>query len=162
MAGPSGDDAALGGLALSGIDIGTFDPATTQYAADVAHEVSSTTVTATPSDAAASVVVADADGSTAGTTRTVSLAEGANAISVTAADAATTRTYTVTVTRASAPLTAAFEDVPATHDGVRADAALQRGGDDELLDAAQRAHRGGCRQRDRGAAGRRRQCAFGR
>ena len=115
------DDATLSGLTLSGIDIGPFAPDTTGYAADVAHAVSGTTVTATPTDADAAVVIADADGSTPGTTRSATLAVGANTITatVTAADGATTRIYTATVTRAAAvdPLTAAFEAVPSAHDG---------------------------------------------
>ena len=117
------DDATLSGLALSGIDIGTFSAATTSYAVSVDSIVSSTVLTATTNHAGASVVIADADGSTAAGTRTVSLAAGANAITatVTAEDGVTTVTYTVTVTRAAAvPLTASFEDVPASHDGTGA------------------------------------------
>ena len=99
------DDPSLSTLALSGIDIGTFDAATTAYAASVEHGVSSTTVTAAPKNDAASVTIKDADGSTAGTSRTSNLAVGANTITatVTAQDGETTRTYTVTVTRAAAP-----------------------------------------------------------
>ena len=113
------DDATLSALALSGIDIGAFDPATTAYAAEVDNGVESTTVTATPSDEGASVVIADADGSTAGTTREVALGYGENAITatVTAADGAATAAYTVTVTRTRPPLTARVDDVPDRHDG---------------------------------------------
>ena len=117
------DDATLSGLALSGIDIGTFAAATTSYAVSVDSIVSSTVLTATTNHAGASVVIADADGSTAAGTRTVSLAAGANAITatVTAEDGVTTATYTVTVTRAAVvPLTASFEHVPASHDGTGA------------------------------------------
>ena len=98
------DDATLSALTLSGVDIGTFDAGTTDYAADVAHDVESTTVTATPNADGASVTISDPQGSTAGTTRTTQLAEGANAIgaAVTAADGETTATYTVAVTRAAA------------------------------------------------------------
>ena len=101
--GAPSDDATLRALTLSGIDIGTFSSGTTNYAADVAHGVSSTVVAATPNDAGAGVVISDAHGSTAGTTRTVALDEGANAIAVvvTAADG-TAATYTATVTRAEA------------------------------------------------------------
>ena len=101
---PLSDDATLEVLTLSGIDIGVFDAAATDYAADVDHEVDETTVTATPSDAAADVVIKDADGSTAGTTRTTRLAAGANAVGVevTAEDGIATQTYGVTVTRAAA------------------------------------------------------------
>ena len=99
------DDATLSALSLTDIDVAFF-PETTVYTADVDHEVASTTVTATPAYAGASVVIADADGSTDGGSRAVALAEGANTITVTvtAADGVTTRTYTVTVTRAAAVL----------------------------------------------------------
>ena len=99
-AAPPSDDATLSGLSLSGIDIGAFASGTTAYAADVAHDVASTTVSATPNDGNATVAI----GGVAGTQRTVALAEGANAIAVavTAEDGATTKTYTVTVTRAAA------------------------------------------------------------
>ena len=91
-------DATLSALSVSGIDIGAFSGDTTAYAASVAHEVSSTTVTAAASHARASVSISP------GTE--VSLAEGANeiAVTVTAEDGETTQTYVVTVTRAAAPL----------------------------------------------------------
>ena len=95
-------DAALSGLALSGVDFGAFDPATTGYAADVGHDVTETTVSAAVNDGGASYTVkldgaADSDG-------VIPLAVGSNviAIAVTAEDGNTTRTYTVTVTRAAA------------------------------------------------------------
>ena len=110
-------DATLSGLALSDVNISTFDPATTDYTASVGNDVTETTVTATANDGGAAYViklggVEDADG-------TVALAVGDNAISVvvTAEDGQTTQTYTVTVNRAGPPLTAWFEGVPATHDG---------------------------------------------
>ena len=97
-------DAALSGLTLSGVDIGTFDPATTEYDADVGHDVDETTVTpATNDDRATYVIkldgVADADG-------VIPLVAGSNviAIEVTAEDGETAKTYTVTVTRAAPPL----------------------------------------------------------
>ena len=96
------DDATLSGLALSGVNIGTFDSATTDYTASVGNEVAETTVTATANDGGATYVVKlggaeDADG-------TVTLAVGDNTVSVvvTAEDGQTTRTYTVTVTRTEA------------------------------------------------------------
>ena len=96
-------DAALTGLALSGIDFGTFDSTTLGYTAQVANSVSQTTVTPTLNDSGASYVikldgVEDADGD-------IPLAVGPNVITieVTAEDGDTTRTYTVTITRASAP-----------------------------------------------------------
>ena len=100
-AAPPSDDATLSGLSLSGVDIGAFASGTTAYAADVAHDVASTTVTATPNDGNATVAI----GGVVGTQRTVTLAEGPNAITVavTAEDGATTKTYTVTVTRAAPP-----------------------------------------------------------
>ena len=98
---PASTDAALSGLALSGVTL-AFDPAVTGYTADVGNDVTETTVTATTSDDGASYVVkldgiADSDG-------VVSLAEGSNVITVevTAEDGETTKTYTVTVTRAEA------------------------------------------------------------
>ncbi len=103
---PVSTDAALSSLVLSGVSIGNFDADTTAYAASVGNGVSSTTVTAVASDDGASVVIADGDGETQGTSRSVSLVVGDNEITVTvtAEDAATTKTYTVTVARAVAPL----------------------------------------------------------
>ena len=110
-------DATLIGLALSGVNVGAFDPATTDYTASAENEVTETTVTATANDDGATYAVKlggveDADG-------TVEMAVGANAISVvvTAEDGQTTNIYTVTVTRAGPPLTAEFQEAPATHDG---------------------------------------------
>ena len=95
-------DAALSGLALSGVTL-EFDPATTTYTAEVSNDLAETTVTPTLNDAGATYAVrldgaADDDG-------IVPLSVGENAISVvvTAEDGETTRTYTVTVTRAEAP-----------------------------------------------------------
>ena len=51
-------DATLGSLSLSGIDIGTFTGATTAYQASVAHSVTATTVTASPSHPEATVSIA--------------------------------------------------------------------------------------------------------
>ncbi len=99
------DDATLTALTLSGVDIGTFSPATTSYSATAAPAVSATTVTATPSDGSATVTVSDGAGGVEGPTRTVALSEGANtiAVTVTAGDGVTERVYTVTVTRQAAP-----------------------------------------------------------
>ena len=99
-------DATLASLTLSGVNIGTFDAATADYASSVGPAVASTTVTATPTSADASVTIADSDGSTTDGLRDVSLAVGANTITatVTAADGQTTATYTVTVTREYAAL----------------------------------------------------------
>ena len=101
---PLSSDAALSGLALSGVDFGAFDPATTGYAAEVGYGVTETTVSATVNDGGASYTVkldgvADSDG-------LIPLAVGSNviAVEVTAEDGETTKTYTVTVTRAAPPL----------------------------------------------------------
>ena len=101
---PPSNDAALSALALSGVDFGVFNSETTQYTASVANDVAETTVTVTTNHDGAGYVVkldgaADPDG-------TVPLAVGENAVSVevTAEDGQTARTYTVTVTRADAPL----------------------------------------------------------
>ena len=103
---PISNDATLSGLALSGIDL-AFDTATTTYAASVPATTTQTTVTPTTNHDSATYVVkladvVDADG-------TIPLAAGDNVITidVTAEDAVTTKTYSVTVTRAtpSAPVT---------------------------------------------------------
>ena len=103
--GSPSSDASLSGLALSGVDIGTFSSGTTSYSATVAHAVSATTVTATPSDGSATVTISDGAVGVEGPTRTVALSEGANtiAVTVTAGDGVTERVYTVTVTREAAP-----------------------------------------------------------
>ena len=91
-------DATLGGLSLSGIEIGTFSAAVTSYRASVANSVTATTVTATATHPAATVSIKPGSA--------VTLAEGENAIAVTvtAEDGTTTKTYTVTVTRAALPV----------------------------------------------------------
>ena len=96
-------DATLTTLTLGGIDFGKFASGTESYTASVANSVSETTVTPTLNDSGASYViklggVTDADG-------TISLAVGSNVITVevTAEDDSATKTYTVTVTRISAP-----------------------------------------------------------
>lgn len=95
------DDASLASLVLSDVDPGPFDRETTTYEAEVANEVESTTVEATPTNEDASVEIADGAGSTAGRRRTSSLSVGSNEIraTATAEDGETTRTYTVTVER---------------------------------------------------------------
>ena len=99
---PPSRDATLSSLALSGIDIGAFSSESTAYSASVDYGVSSTEVTADPTDDGASATIADANGSTRGTSRTVSLSTGDNEITVTvtAEDEATTKVYTITVARA--------------------------------------------------------------
>ena len=96
------DDASLGSLSLSEIDIGTFSSEATTYSADVGNDVQTTTVTAEASDAEAVVSIDPADGNDVTMGHQVTLLEDENEISVTveAEDGETTRTYTVTVTRA--------------------------------------------------------------
>ena len=99
----SSNDSTLSALTLSGTDFGTFDPATTSYAASVAYSVTQTTVTPTLNDDGASYAVhldgvADDDG-------VIPLAVGGNTITVevTAENGINTSTYTVTVNRAPKP-----------------------------------------------------------
>ena len=96
------EDATLRSLALSGVDIGAFDPETTTYTAEAGNEVEETTVSPAVNDDRATYAVqldgvADEDGN-------VPLAVGGNVITieVTAEDGETTMTYAVTVTRAEA------------------------------------------------------------
>ena len=109
---PPSTDATLSGLTLSGIDFGTFASGTTSYSAQVANTVSQTTVTPTVNHSGATYViklggVVDAD-------RVIALDAGSNVITVevTAEDDSTTKTYTVTVTRAAAPISAPDLVVP--------------------------------------------------
>ena len=111
---PLSSDATLRALALSGVDFGTFDSSTITYSAQVANSVSRTTVSPSASSSGARYViklggVTDTDG-------TVSLSVGNNVITivVTAQDGSTTRTYTVTVTRASENDTPPRSDAPVT------------------------------------------------
>ena len=108
-------DATLSALTLSGIDIGTFDSATTSYSAQVANAVAQTTVTPTLNHSGASYViklggVIDTDG-------VIPLAVGSNTITieVTAQDSVTTRIYTVSVTRGDTPRSPNFRVSSATH-----------------------------------------------
>ena len=103
-AAPLSTDATLNALELSGVSIGTFDPAATRYAASVANDVTETTVILTKSHDGATYVIKlagaeDGDGA-------IPLAVGENviAVEVTAEDGQTTKTYAVTVTRAEASL----------------------------------------------------------
>ena len=95
-------DVTLRSLTLSDLTL-AFDPATTHYTAEVANDVSETTVTPTTNDDGATYAVkldgaVDDDG-------VIPLAVSRNTITieVTAEDRETTRTYTVSVTRAEAP-----------------------------------------------------------
>ena len=101
---PLSTDATLSGLSLSGVDIGTFDSATTDYTASVGNDVTETTVTANAADGEAGYVV-KLDGAT-DDDGVIPLAVGSNviAIEVTAEDGQATQTYTVTVTRSAPPI----------------------------------------------------------
>ena len=101
-AAPPSTDATLSGLALTGVDIGAFDSATTEYTASVANGVDETTVTPTTNDDGATYVVKL--GGVTDDDSVSPLAVGKNVITVevTAEDGQTAKTYTVTVTRAAA------------------------------------------------------------
>ena len=97
---PPSSDATLRSLALSGVNFGAFDSATTGYTADVTNDMAETTVTPTTNDDGGTYAIkldgaVDNDG-------TVSLAVGENVVTieVTAEDGNNAKTYTVTVTRA--------------------------------------------------------------
>ena len=96
-------DATLSGLAFSGVDFGTFASTTESYTANVANNVSQTTVTPTLNDSDATYIIKL--GGTEDTDGTVSLAVGSNVITVevTAEDGTTKKTYTVNVMRAAPP-----------------------------------------------------------
>ena len=100
---PPSTDATLKSLALSGVNFGKFDPATTDYTASVANDADETTVTPTVNDGGASYVVKL--GGAVDEDATVELSVGANTVSVvvTAEDGKTARTYTVTVNRDAPP-----------------------------------------------------------
>ena len=97
------DDATLTSLELDGINIGTFDPATTEYILGVPSNVSSTTVTATPADQNAAVTFGVEDHDTGSEGHQVAIAEGTNTftVEVESSDGTAARTYTITVNRAS-------------------------------------------------------------
>jgi cyclophilin family peptidyl-prolyl cis-trans isomerase len=104
---PASSVATLSGLALSsGSPSPTFVSSTTDYTLTVANTVTSTTVTPTVTDAAATVTVNNTAVASGATSASIPLAVGVNVITVdvTAQDGTTKSTYTVTVTRAPAPL----------------------------------------------------------
>ena len=102
-AAPLSTDATLSALTLSGIDFGTFDSSATSYTAQVANDVTHTTVTPTANHSGASYVVKL--GGVEDKDSEISLAVGSNVITieVTAEDDKTTQTYSVTVTRTAPP-----------------------------------------------------------
>ena len=92
---PLSTDATLRSLAVSGVTL-AFDPANTAYTAQVANDVTETTVTPAVNDGGATYAIqldgqVDADG-----TVPLSVGENVVAIVVTAEDGKTTHTYTVT------------------------------------------------------------------
>ena len=100
-------DATLSALALSGVTLApTFVSSTETYTATVVNSVMQTTVTATPTHSGATVAFKDGDDNAL--TNPVTLAVGATVIKavVTAEDTTTTKTYMVTVTRATTTDTA--------------------------------------------------------
>ena len=109
---PSSDDATLSGLWLSS---GTLDPVfasgTTSYDASVANSVSSITVTPTRNNSNATLsyldvndqVLDDADANTGGQQVDLSVGDNTIKVRVTAEDTTTMQTYTIAVTRNSAP-----------------------------------------------------------
>jgi len=113
-----------------------FNYNTTSYTASVANAITSVTVTPTASDANATIKV---NGTTvaSGTQSTgLPLATGPNTITamVTAQDGATTKTYTVTVTRATGPVATPVVYNPpisklAPNDGIVVQQALSPNGD---------------------------------
>ena len=111
---PLSTDATLSALTLSDVNFGTFDSSTTSYSATVANSISRTTVSPGVSNSGASYVVKL--GGVTDTDRTVSLSVGSNVITieVTAQDGSTTRTYTVTITRASENEQPPRSDTPVT------------------------------------------------
>ncbi len=122
LSGLSGSTSTDGSDFGGTLDIGTFAPGTTEYAATVGNAVTHVKLTATAGEAGATLKVgkgsslaAAADGSASAA---IALNVGANAlrVEVTAGDG-TVRTYTVTVTRRAAPLTARLQAAVQEHDG---------------------------------------------
>ncbi|WP_419553035.1 cadherin-like beta sandwich domain-containing protein [Candidatus Poriferisodalis sp.] len=97
------NDATLSALALSDLDIGTFDSATARYTADAASSVATTTVATQRSDTGATVTISPDDADTDAQGHQVALNEGLNTITVAVVsnDSTVTKTYTVVVARAS-------------------------------------------------------------
>ena len=101
-------DATLSALSLAGdADVSltpAFDPATTDYTAEVTNTVESISLTASQNKDGATVSVTDGDGNSIPDTAQIDLEYGENIISivVTAQDGTTTMNYQATVTRAFA------------------------------------------------------------
>lgn len=102
---PSSTDATLSGLTLSsGALTPAFTSGTIAYTQSVANSVASITVTPTVNQANATVTVNGTAVATGVASGSINLNVGANTVTtlVTAQDGTTTKTYTTTVTRASA------------------------------------------------------------
>ena len=108
--GTAAADATLSGLTVSEVTLAPeFASTTESYTATVGNAVSRLTVTPTASQSSATVsyldgenaTLADADGGTAGQQVNLSPGENTIQVKVTAGNGTTTKTYTVTVTRAS-------------------------------------------------------------
>ena len=99
---PWHDNADLLSLSLSGSEI-EFDRDTLTYTASADNEVATTTVAAGATNRFADVSISPSDDDSATDGHQVNLTVGSNTITITvaAADGVTTKTYTVTVTRAS-------------------------------------------------------------
>ncbi len=102
-------DATLSGLGISaGALSPSFAPATTTYTVNVANAVASVTVTPTVNETNASVKVngnSVTSGSPSGAIPLNNIGANTITVVVTAQDGITTKTYNVTVNRATAPLT---------------------------------------------------------
>ena len=102
---PLSSNANLSALTVSADDL-TFDSATTSYALEVAHDVTSVTLTPTVQDTGKATVTVDGTTVASGSASdAIALSVGANSITVrvTAEDSTTTKDYTVTITRQQAP-----------------------------------------------------------
>ncbi|MCY4554779.1 MAG: cadherin-like beta sandwich domain-containing protein, partial [Chloroflexi bacterium] len=122
LSGLSAQAAGAGGR-WSGLDLGAFSAGTTAYSVTVPYGTPHVRLGPSASDEdMALITVAGSNRKTVksgGAGPAVALAVGRNVLSVvTRAATGAQRTYRVTVTReAAVPLTAAFENVPAEHDG---------------------------------------------
>jgi len=106
---PPSNNANLSALVPSGgILSPVFAPATTSYTALVGNTTSSVKITPTTSDAGAMVIVNGTAVTSGSASASIPLVVGANVITtvVTAQDGVTKKTYTLTITRASALITA--------------------------------------------------------
>ena len=128
---PDGIDARLVSLSLSGVDIGVFDPGTTDYEGTPGDGVTETTVEAVPAQSGAAVDIdpPDADAATAG--HQVSLHGTDVTVTATSPDGSRKRSYRVAleappVELALTPVWTAI-DWPGT-DGIAIEDALRDGG----------------------------------